>query len=137
MPLYGHELEENINPLEAGLDWAVKVKKPDFVGKQATVELRQKGLQQKLVGLNIAGKRIPRQGQDVLHEGRTVGHIASGTKSPWLGEIIATAFVPPNLAEVGMSFDLAFPSKATRSVKDEPTQKAIVVPLPFYKRPGK
>jgi aminomethyltransferase len=137
MPLYGHELEENINPLEAGLDWAVKVKKPDFVGKLATVELRQKGLQQKLVGLNIAGKRLPRQGQDVLHEGRTVGHIASGTKSPWLGEIIATAFVPPNLAEVGMSFDLAFPSKATRSVKDEPTQKAIVVPLPFYKRPGK
>jgi aminomethyltransferase len=137
MPLYGHELEENINPLEAGVEWAVKVEKGDFIGKQATVELQRKGLKKKLVGLNVVGKRIPRQGQDVLHDGQTVGHIASGTKSPWLNDIIATAFVPPELAEVGVSFEVAFQSKATKSMKDDTRQRALVVPLPFYKRPKK
>jgi aminomethyltransferase len=138
MPLYGHELEENINPLEAGLDWAVKLDKPDFIGKGPMVESREKGLAQKLVGLNIAGKRIPRQGQAVLKDGKPVGKIASGTKSPWLDDIIATAFVPAAMASVGSSFTIEFPGKGTRSMKpDEMQQKALVVPLPFYTRPGK
>ncbi len=138
MPLYGHELEEHINPLEAGLDWAVKLEKEDFIGKDATVAIKAKGLEHRLVGLNIAGKRIPRQGQDVLRDGKKVGTIASGTKSPWLDEIIATAFVPANMAEVGMSFQLEFPGKGTRTMKpEEMRQTALVVPMPFYKRPGK
>src|SRR5690606_24566659 len=120
-----------------GLDWAVKLKKEDFIGKQATVDLKEKGLERKLVGLNVAGKRIPRQHQEVVRDGKVVGEICSGTLAPWLDEIIATAFVPPSMAEIGMSFDIPFRSK-TKAVKPgDAGQKALVVPLPFYKRPGK
>ncbi|MCA8910714.1 MAG: glycine cleavage system aminomethyltransferase GcvT [Planctomycetes bacterium] len=138
MPLHGHEISDTINPLEAGLDWAVKLEKEDFIGKQATVDLKEKGLTQKLVGLNIAGKRIPRQDQDVIRDGKVVGKICSGTKAPWLDEIIATAYVPANATGIGTTYHVDFPSKGTRSVKPGETQQtALVVPLPFYKRPGK
>lgn len=137
MPLYGHELEEDINPLEAGLDWAVKLDKQDFIGKEATLAVKN-GMQRKLVGLTVIGKRIPRQDQEVLRDGQMVGVIASGTKSPWLDEIIATAFVPPKMAEPGMKFEISFARKGTRTLHPaENKQTAVVVPLPFYKRPGK
>ena len=137
MPLHGHEIDDTINPLEAGLDWAVKLDKEDFIGKQATLDLKAKGLDRKLVGLNVAGKRIPRQGQEVIRDGKVVGTICSGTLGPWVDEIIATAYVPPAMGEVGMTFDIPFRSK-TKAVKPgDNGQKALVVPLPFYKRPGK
>jgi aminomethyltransferase len=138
MPLHGHEISDTINPLEAGLDWAVKLEKKDFVGKQATEDLKKKGLTQKLVGLHIAGKRIPRQGQDVIRDGKVVGKICSGTKAPWLDEIIATAYVPASASSVGITYNVDFPAKGTRSVTPgETMQTAVVVPLPFYTRPGK
>jgi aminomethyltransferase len=138
MPLHGHEIDDTINPLEAGLDWAVKLDKEDFIGKQATLDMKEKGLPQKLVGLHIAGKRIPRQGQEVIRDGKVVGKICSGTRAPWLDEIIATAFVPANATAVGTTYHVDFPAKGTRAVKrGETMQTALVVPLPFYKRPGK
>jgi aminomethyltransferase len=138
MPLHGNEIDDTINPLEAGLDWAVKLDKEDFVGKQATLDLKEKGIPQKLIGLNVAGKRIPRHNQKVIRDGKEVGKICSGTKAPWVDEIIATAYVPPHMAEIGMSFDIEFPSRGTRTVKPgQNTQTALVVPTPFYKRPKK
>ncbi|MEZ5991802.1 MAG: glycine cleavage system aminomethyltransferase GcvT [Planctomycetota bacterium] len=138
MPLHGHEISDTINPLEAGLDWAVKLDKEDFIGKQATLDLKEKGLTQKLVGLTIAGKRIPRQDQDVIRDGKVVGKICSGTRAPWVDEIIATAYVPANATAIGTTYHVDFPSKGTRAVKPgETLQTALVVPLPFYKRPGK
>jgi aminomethyltransferase len=137
MPLHGHEIDDTINPLEANLGWAVKLDKDDFIGKDATVELKEKGLERKLVGLNVAGKRIPRQHAEVIRDGKVVGEICSGTLGPWVEEIIATAYVPPQMGEIGMSFDIPFRSK-TKAVKPgENTQKALVVPMPFYKRPKK
>ncbi|MEE9310942.1 MAG: glycine cleavage system aminomethyltransferase GcvT [Planctomycetota bacterium] len=138
MPLYGHELNDTVNPLEAGLRWAVKLKKDDFIGKQATVDLKNEGVKHSLVGLNIAGKRIPRQGQGVICDGKTVGKITSGTRSPWTDDIIAMAYVPSNMTNVGTAFDVEFTSKASRKLDPKVAiQKAIVVPLPFYKREGK
>lgn len=139
MPLHGHEISDTINPLEAGLDWAVKLDKEDFIGKQATLDLKEKGLTQKLVGLHIAGKRIPRQDQEVIRDGKVVGKVCSGTKAPWLDEIIATAYVPANATAIGTTYHVDFPAKGTRAVKPGETtmQTALVVPLPFYKRPGK
>ncbi|MCC6464216.1 MAG: glycine cleavage system aminomethyltransferase GcvT [Planctomycetes bacterium] len=138
MPLYGHELEEGVNPLEAGLDWAVRLDKSDFVGKQATQDLVSGGLKTRLVGLNVEGKRIPRQGQEVYRDGKVVGKIASGTLSPWLDVVIATAFVPASASSVGTVFEIEFGAKGTRAVKPGANrQKAFVVPLPFYTRPEK
>jgi aminomethyltransferase len=138
MPLYGHELNDTVNPLEAGLRWAVKLKKEDFIGKQATIDLKKKGVKQSLVGLNIAGKRIPRQGQGVIRDGKVVGHITSGTRSPWTEDIIAMAYVPSDATSVGTAFEVEFASKASRKLDPKKAiQKAIVVPLPFYKREGK
>jgi aminomethyltransferase len=135
MPLHGNEIDPTINPLEAGLDWAVKLKKEDFIGRDATLKLLQDGLTRRLVGLNVSGKRIPRHGQDLLQDGEVVGTICSGTKSPWLDEIIATAYVPASQVAVGTKYEVSFPSKAGKSGSND--QAAFVVPLPFYTRPGK
>ncbi len=128
MPLYGHELDETVNPLEAGLEWAVRLDKADFIGKAAMEEQKKKGLKQKLVGMNVGGKRIPRQGQEVFKDGKVVGKIASGTQGLWVESVIATAYVPPTLSAVGTKLQVKF---------KEDSYDAIVVPLPFYKRPGK
>jgi aminomethyltransferase len=135
MPLHGNEIDPTINPLEAGLDWAVKLEKEDFIGRGATLDLLQSGLKRRLVGLNVSGKRIPRHGQEVLQDGKAVGVICSGTKSPWLDEIIATAYVPASQVAAGTKFEVSFPSKSGKSGSND--QAAFVVPLPFYKRPGK
>jgi len=138
MPLHGHEITDTINPLEAGLDWAVRLDKEDFIGKAATSELQQKGLQMKLVGLHVEGKRIPRQGQEVYRDGKPVGRVCSGTMAPWLDQVIATAFVPANATTVGTMYHVEFKGKGTKKIEpDEVMFKAMVVPLPFYKRPGK
>ncbi len=125
MALYGHELSEEINPLEAGLSWAVRLK-TDFIGRDALLEVKEKGPARKLVGLVTSGKRVPRQGYPVLLEDTEVGFVASGNYSPTLDRNIATAFVRASLAEAGASL-------AVQARKDR--LDAEVVPLPFYKRP--
>src|SRR5207302_7856442 len=72
MPLYGHELSETIDPLSAGLGWAVDLNK-DFVGAEALRRIQETGPKRKLVGLELEGKRIARQGAPVLADGETVG----------------------------------------------------------------
>jgi aminomethyltransferase len=129
MPLYGHELDESVNPIEAGLDWAVRLEKGEFNGFERTAALSKGGVERKLAGLLVQGQRIPRQGQEVLHEGKAVGTVCSGTKAPWLDEIIATAYLPPKLSETGSKVQFTF-GKSGREDK----QEAKVVPLPFYKR---
>ena len=138
MPLHGHEIDASTNPLEAGLGWAVRLDKPEFLGKHATEDLKQTGLRRKLVGLHVEGKRIPRQGQEVFKDGKSVGRICSGTLAPYLDEVIATAYVPATGAEPGTVYNVRFKSAGTRKMEAGGADyKAFVVPLPFYKRPGK
>jgi len=124
MALYGHELTEEINPYEARLGWAVKLK-TDFIGADALRKVKESGPERLLVGLVTESRRVPRQGYVVTRNGEPVGHIASGTASPTLGKNIATAFVGVEQAETGT--ELAF------RVRDHDLP-AVVVDLPFYKR---
>ena len=124
MSLYGHELTEDINPLEAGLQWAVRLK-TDFIGRDALQKIKEEGPKRKLVGLRIEGKRVPRQGYPVLAGEEMVGEVASGTYSPTLEGNIATAFVPSDLDE--SREDLSVQIRNSRA-------KARVSPLPFYKK---
>ncbi|MFN9757021.1 MAG: glycine cleavage system aminomethyltransferase GcvT [Planctomycetota bacterium] len=125
MPLYGHEIDETTNPLEAGLDWAVKFNH-DFVGKQALEKvLAAGGTGRKLVGLTSDSKRCPRQGYPVHKDGAKVGHVCSGSISPTLDTNIATAYVRSDCSAAGTRLDFVVRDKA---------EPCVVVPTPFYKR---
>jgi aminomethyltransferase len=125
MPLYGHELSEDIDPLSAGLNWAVDLTK-DFIGAPALRAIAAGELKQKLVGLFIEGPRAARQGMNVLKDGQIVGTVTSGAMSPTLKRPIAMAYVQAPLAAPGTP--LAIDLRGT-------SINATVTPLPFYKRP--
>jgi aminomethyltransferase len=124
MPLYGHELTEMTDPISAGLGWAVDLTK-DFIGAPALRAIKEKGPTRKLVGLELEGKRIARQGAAVMSGGAAVGEVTSGTFGPTVQKSIAMAYVDAALANEGtqLSIDL----KGTLA-------PATVVKLPFYKK---
>jgi aminomethyltransferase len=126
MPLYGHELSEDIDPLQAGLAWAVKLDKGDFIGRDALLRRREDPTLPRRIGLELAGKRIAREGAAVTDAGRQVGRVTSGTFAPTLGTAIAMAYVEPLATATGISLEV--------DVRGKPAV-ARVVPLPFYKRP--
>jgi aminomethyltransferase len=99
-PLYGHELDEHINPIEAGLGWVVS-KTKEFIGAEPIRRMRAEGAPRKLVGLEIEERTIARQGYPVQVNGQTVGEISSGTFSPMLEKSIAMAFVKSECAKIG------------------------------------
>lgn len=101
--LYGNDIDENINPLEAGLRWTVKFKKPGyFVGQRALQTIKDEGASKTLVGVMLEGRGIPRHGYEVLDlEEKEIGIVTSGGLSPTLDVGIAMAFVPPGFSEVG------------------------------------
>jgi aminomethyltransferase len=125
MPLYGHELTEEIDPFEAGLDWAVKLDKGDFVGRQALLARHEAGPAKVRVGLELEGKRVAREGSGVFRHEAQVGEVTSGTFSPTLNRPIAMAYISKNFNErgLGCTVDIRGKSSAAR-----------IVPLPFYKR---
>ena len=124
MCLYGHELNEQIDPLSAGLAWCVDLDK-EFIGAGALRHIAQAGPKRKLVGLELEGKRIARQDAIVLSGDQPVGTVTSGCLSPTLGKSIALTYVSAELAQAG-----------TRLVVDLRGRlvNAVVVVLPFYKR---
>jgi aminomethyltransferase len=124
MPLYGHELTESIDPLSAGLNFAVDLKK-DFIGVGPLREIAANGPKRKLVGLELEGKRIARQGTPIVLDGKVIGEVTSGTLSPTLGKSIAMAYIDSAQTAEGtlLSADL----KGTLN-------PAKVVKMPFYKR---
>ena len=124
MPLYGHELDENTDPISAGLGWAV-AKDKAFIGSDALAQIRSAGPARKLVGLLVDGPRTPRQGMGVLSGGKPVGTVTSGTVSPTLGRTIAMAYVAAECAAPGTAL--------TIDLRGTPIG-ATVAPLPFYKR---
>lgn len=130
MPLYGHELTEVLNPMHAGLGFAVDFENNDgsprdFVGGPALTLAREDGTLARRVGLKVEGKRPPREEYRVLVDGRPCGVVSSGTHSPTLRAPIAMAYVEPELAKDGTP--LAVDIRGTET-------PATVVPLPFYKR---
>jgi aminomethyltransferase len=125
MPLYGHELSEEIDPLQAGLGWAVKLDKGDFIGRDALLRRREDKTRPVRVGLELEGKRIAREGAAVIVGGQEVGKLTSGTFGPTVGKAIGMAYVAPGFAATGTACEVDIRGK---------TAAARVVPLPFYKR---
>ncbi|MDP3441602.1 MAG: glycine cleavage T C-terminal barrel domain-containing protein, partial [Ignavibacteria bacterium] len=91
--LYGNDIDQNTNPIEAGLGWITKLKKPSFVGKNVLVEAKEKGTKRKLTALISEEKIFPRKDYEIKSEGRVIGKITSGTVSPSLDKAIALAYI--------------------------------------------
>lgn len=122
LPLYGHEIDDQTTPYEAGLGWIVKKDKGEFIGRNA---LASAPIRKRLVGIEMKEPGIARQGNVILRDGNKIGIIASGTKAPFVEKAIATGFVPPDFAAIGTKLGIDIHNK---------TRHAEVVPLPFYKR---
>lgn len=122
MPLYGHEMNDEVSPIETGLKFAVKMKKDDFIGKAA---MEAKGTPIKRVGLKVTGRGIVREEMPVSKDGKVIGHTTSGTHCPFLGQAVAMALVDTDSCQVGDALQVEVRG---RSVDVE------VIPLPFYKR---
>jgi aminomethyltransferase len=127
MPLYGHELSDSINPYAAGVGWAVKLGKGEFIGRDALRTWKQNPGQTR-VGLRLEGRRIARQGTGVLDGGRTVGTVTSGTFAPTLQASLAMALVDPAISQLGTSLQVDIRGRH---------EAARVVELPFYRRDSK
>ena len=125
MPLYGHELDLDTDPLTAGLGFAVALGKGEFLGRDAIAAVKEAGPERVRVGIEQAGKRVGREGAAVFRGGEPVGHVTSGTHSPTLGRAIGMAYVTPDAAAVGTKLEV--------DVRGRP-EPARVVPLPFYRR---
>lgn len=131
MPLYGHELTEDLDPLAAGLTFAVKLDKGEaddagsFIGQEALREIARRGPRRTLAGLRLAGRRTARQGMVVRRDGGEIGRVTSGCLSPTLGVPIAMAYLDAAHAEIGGTVQVDLGRTSVR---------ADVVALPFYKR---
>jgi aminomethyltransferase len=125
MALYGHEIDRTTSPLEAGLGWVIHPKTVDYIGRSAIEAQRLQGLRRRLVGLQMQGRHIARQGYPVIVAGDRVGEITSGAPSQTLGYPIALAYVPLEFASLGTALDVEIRGK---------TYPAIVVKKPFYRR---
>ncbi|HWL40469.1 MAG TPA: glycine cleavage system aminomethyltransferase GcvT [Gemmatimonadaceae bacterium] len=124
MALYGNDLDDTTTPLEAGLGWLVKMKKGDFVGRDALVRQKEEGLARRLVGFTTPERSFPRHGYPVYAGGKPSGEVRSGTMSPTLGIPIGTAYVPPESAGEGSGIEIEIRGKRV---------PATVQKMPFYK----
>jgi aminomethyltransferase len=124
MALYGNDIDDTVTPLEANLQWLVKLPKGDFVGRDALVKQKEGGVPRKLVGFTMAERAFPRHGYPVYYEGAPSGVVCSGTVSPSLNIPIGTCYLPTAGAKEGTAFEIEIRGKRT---------PATVVKPPFYK----
>ena len=129
LPLYGHEISDEINVWEAGLDRFIKMEKPEFIGRESLEKAKNRGVKRTLVGLEMMERGIARDGYKVQDgNGREIGYVTSGSYAPFLKKNIALAYVPPELSANGTELKVEIRGQGV---------KAQVVPTPFYKRPKK
>ena len=127
MPLYGHEISGTINVWEAGLDRFCKMEKPDFIGRSALEKAKAAGLAKTLVGLEMTGRGIARDGYRVLDTaGAEIGYVTSGSPGPFVKKNIALAYVAPAFAALATPLQVEIRGQGVA---------AQVIPTPFYKRP--
>jgi aminomethyltransferase len=125
MPLYGHELDEGVTPIEAGLKFAVTLGGRKFPGSDVLGRQLAEGTSRVRVGAVLAGKRAARQHYALLADGQPIGETTSGTYSPTLEQSIAMAYVPPRFAAAGTALEFDLRGKP---------EAATVATLPFYRR---
>ena len=124
MALYGNDIDETVTPWEADLAWTVKMKKGDFIGRDALEKQKQQGVPRKLVGFDMTDRGIARHGYPAQTQAGA-GVVTSGTHSPTFGHPIGLALLPASASEVGSEFSVDIRGRQAR---------AKVVETPFYKR---
>lgn len=125
LPLYGHEIDRDINPLEAGLDFFVKLNKDQFIGKEALIDAKNQGLKRKLVGFEMIERGIPRQGYPITKEGAQIGHVTTGFYSPTLKKNIGLALVKVQHSQLDTRIKVVIRNKEV---------EATIIKTPFYKK---
>jgi len=125
LPLYGHELDDETTPLEAGLERFVDLERGGFLGADALRRQRAGGVARRLVGFELASRGVARAGHALAHGGHEVGRVTSGAPSPTLGKSIGLGYVPAALAAVGTPLEVRIRDQAV---------PARVVPTPFVGR---
>lgn len=124
LPLYGNEMDENITPLEMGFGFFVKLKvEEDFIGKDALIKQKAEGITRKLVGFELLDKGIARHGYEITKDGKIIGHVTTGYKSPTLKKSIGLALVDIDYTKIGTEFDIKVRNKEL---------KAVVIDKRFY-----
>lgn len=121
--LYGNDIDAGTHPLEAGLGWITKLDKPDFIGRRAILQAKEKGLTRKLVGFEVEGKAFPRHGCLLYQCDRQIGQVTSGTFSPMLEKGIGMGYVSIDAASVGTSIEVDVRGNKV---------PAVIVKTPFY-----
>lgn len=124
--LYGNDIDESTNPIEAGLGWITKSAKGPFIGREAVLKIKEQGITRKLIGFVLEGKAIPRQNYPCYQGDRKVGHVTSGCWSPSLDKGIGLAYLAKEYTAVDTRFEIEIRNKRV---------PAVVVETPFYKRP--
>ena len=125
MALYGHEIHASITPYEADLAWIVKLDKGDFIGKAALAKQKEQGVTRRLVGFEMTGRGIGRDGYEVYLDGSPAGWVTSGGPSPTLCKNIGLCYLPAGRAKPGQTIQIM--------IRNQPVE-AVTVPTPFYKR---
>ncbi len=123
--LYGHELDEQTNPLEAKLNWTVKFKKGDFIGRDALLAAKEQGLTRLLVGVELLERSVPRSGYPIYKDDGLLGRLTSGAPGPSVHKNIGMGYVEASQAVVGNDVQIDIRGKRVA---------ARIVALPFYKR---
>ncbi|MDA3861125.1 MAG: glycine cleavage system aminomethyltransferase GcvT [Melioribacteraceae bacterium] len=98
--LYGNDIDQSTNPIEAGLGWITKVKKGNFIGRDAILKTKEDGVKRKLVAVTCDEKVIPRQGYEIFNNGNLIGNVTSGTLSPILGKPIALGYIEKEFSDI-------------------------------------
>jgi aminomethyltransferase len=124
--LYGHELDSEHTPLEAGLGWTVDLEKDNFIGKEVLVKQKERGITTRLRGvLTSSSRQIPREGYKLKHDGEVIASLVSGGPAPSLDAGIGTAFLPAELATKGTRLEM--------EIRKSVVEVEVVVP-PFYRQ---
>ncbi|MSR76686.1 MAG: glycine cleavage system aminomethyltransferase GcvT [Candidatus Omnitrophica bacterium] len=125
MLLYGHDMNEEVNPLEAGIGWTLDFTKTEFVARDILLKIKEQGITRKLIGFEMMDRGIPRQGYPILKSGKKTGEVTSGGVSPTLQKNIGLGYVPIESSAINEEIEIL--------VRDRP-QKAKIIPIPFYHR---
>ena len=125
MSLYGHELSDEITPLEANLGWVTKLQKGEFIGRDALAKEKEAGVKKKIAGFEMRSPGIARDGYEVYVGDERVGYVTSGSPAPYLKKNIGLAFLPVEFANPGQEIKIDVRGKQLA---------AEIVPTPFYKR---
>ena len=126
LPLYGQEIDEKINPYEAGFGWVINLENDhNFFGRKALERIGSIGIEKKLVGIEIIGRAIARTGCEIFKDGESIGHVTSGTWSPTLEKPIALGYVRTNYSKYNEEVEVVIRGKIF---------KGIISKKAFYKK---